>query len=900
MLIIVYGDFMDEMEPYVTWKREKGIEINMVDMVTVGSSATDIGTYIENEFNTNGLNYVLLVGDALQVPTNEVSNDSDNEYVYLLGSDHYADCFIGRISAESGTEVTSQINKIIEYERDYDNTNTWLENALGSASSEGGSSTGDDGESDAEHMDNIKIDLENYGYTVTSVYQSGGSNAQISAAVNAGSGIINYVGHGNESSWSNTGYSNTEVNNLTNDNKYPFIWSVACLNGNFKSTTCFAETWMRAVNGEIPTGAIGILASTISQAWADPMDAQDEMNDLLIESYATNIKRTFGGLSFNGMFHMVEEYASASGPEMADTWTLFGDPSLMVRTKTPADMTISHADIISVGETSFTVNCDAENALVSLTKTDAGETVIIGTGYIESGSVDVTIDPFTAPGNMKITVTAFNKVTYQTDVIVIVPEGPYVVLNDVIIDDAAGNNNAVLNNGESALLDVTLKNVGVEIASGVSADISSTSPDLSITDNTETYGDIAADTTAFADDAYNVSVIDGIPDQSIIPIDFIITDNDTGVWNANHNITIHAPELDLNFDHIDDTTGNGNGIMDTGEEVTIYFMAANNGHNIAVAGNCNINIAENASAVETELAVNELAAGNSELVGFTVNVDAGVPSGSSMPATLVYTNGMYSDSTNVNLPIGMQMEDWETNDFSSYNWQNDASTPWTIVGLNEANNDYPYEGDYCARSGDIGDSQTTVLEIHLNVITAGDLSFYKKVSCEDVFLGYYLDYLAFYLDGTMQDQWAGEVSWSQETYSIDDGEHDLKWAYEKDGYSGSAGSDAAWLDNIVLPPHDQVTIIQQHNMNVEAFEFSIMPNPAADMAHVNFSLDKKSDVTVSLMDMYGRTVRIIYDQECPEGKYNIAFNVRSLPSGMYIINMKANNNTRTKQLIITK
>jgi hypothetical protein len=892
---------MDEMEPYVTWKREKGIETQIAGMTTVGSTAADIGTYIENEFNTNGLNYVLLVGDAPQVPTNEVNNDSDNEYVYLLGSDHYADCFIGRISAETGADVTNQINKIIDYERDYDNTNTWLENALGSASNEGDASTGDDGESDAQHMDNIKTDLDNYGYAVTDVYQDGGTNAQLSTAVNAGTGVINYVGHGNVTVWNNTNYTNTDVNGLTNDNKYPFIWSVACLNGDFKENTCFAEAWMRATNGETPTGAISILASTINQSWADPMDAQDEMNDLLIESYVDNVKRTFGGLSFNGMFHMVEEYASASGPGMADTWILFGDPSLMVRTKTPADMTISHSDIISVGETSFTVSCDAENALVSLTKTDAGETVIIGTGYVQSGSVDVPIDPFTAPGNMNITVTAYNKVTYQTDITVIVPEGPYMVLNDVVIDDAAGNNNAVLNNGESALLDVTLENVGVETATGVSADISTTLPDCTITDNTETYGDIASDATASADDAYDISVVDGIADQTIIPIEFVITDNDTGVWNASHSITVHAPELNISFDHVDDATGNGNGIIDPGEEVTVYFLAENTGHNLTVAGNCNINITENASAVETDVAVSELTAGNSELVAFTVNVDAGVPSGSSMPADLVYTSGEYSSSTSVNLPISLQLEDWESNDFSSHYWQNDGTSPWTIVGLNETTNDYPYEGDYCARSGSIGDGETTTLEIIIDVTTAGDLSFYKKVSCEETMYGYYLDFLAFHIDGNMQDQWAGEIDWSQETSSPDAGEHNLKWNYEKDDYFGGlGGSDAAWLDDIVFPPHDQVTIIQQQHMDVKDFSFSIMPNPAADKAHVLFNLTEQSDVTIKLIDMHGRVISNIYDQESPQGKYNVTFDVNSLSEGMYMIFFNTGNEQKTGKLMISK
>ena len=38
------------------------------------------------------------------------------------------------------------------------------------------------------------------------------------------------------------------------------------------------------------------------------MAGQDEMNAILAESYSNNTKRTFGGLSFNGMNQMNDDY----------------------------------------------------------------------------------------------------------------------------------------------------------------------------------------------------------------------------------------------------------------------------------------------------------------------------------------------------------------------------------------------------------------------------------------------------------------------------------------------------------------------------------------------------------------------------------------------------------------
>jgi hypothetical protein len=896
MLIISYGDFMDEMQDFITWKREKGIDTEIIDVAEIGN-ANDIKTYIADEFSTNGLDYIILVGDAAQVPTTETGDDSDNEYVFLLGDDYYADCFIGRISAETGEEVTTQINKIIEYERDYQADNLWLENAFGSASNEGGGSQGDDGESDVVHMNNIRTDLELYGYTVTHVNQDGGTNTQISSAFNAGIGLANYVGHGDVTLWYNTNYTNTNVNALTNNNKYPFIFSVACVNGDFKNNTCFAEAWLRATNNSEPTGAVAFLGSTINQAWNEPMDAQDEMNDILVESYQNNIKRTFGGIAYNGMFHMLDEYpgSSQSGMQTADTWTIFGDPSLMVRTKNPSEMTISHAEVLNVGEESFSVTCDTEDALVSITKETLGETVIIGTAYVNGGSANVDIIPFDAPGEMKITITAYNKITYQSDVLIIVPEGPYVVVDQIIIDDEAGNDNMVLNNNETILLDINLKNVGIETAYSVNVNIDSENESINITDNTENFGDLNADAESLIEGAFELAAIDGIPNQTIISMIYTITDNESHEWTSSQFIKVFAPELEVNFSSVDDSDGNNNGVMDPGETVILSFEVNNIGDNNAIAGNLNLNILDNASTSEPDKDVTSLVPDDSEFISFTVQVEDGLNSGTLMPATITYTSGLYSAQLDVNLPIGLQIETWESNDFLSYSWSNDNTFPWTVVTEN------PFEGTYCAKSGAITpDSEgTSTLQINLNATSDGTISFYKKVSCMEEFYGFMFDYLAFYIDGNMQAQWAGEIDWSLESYDVTTGEHSFEWTYNQSGW-GNEGSNCAWLDEITLPPHDQLTAIQQTTANFEEFSFEIMPNPISSVAYFNFNLDTKAHVLIELIDINGKIIDIIYQQESNEGAYQVAYRVNHIPNGNYIIRLSKDNSIKTEQIVISK
>jgi Peptidase family C25. len=233
------------------------------------------------------------------------------------------------------------VNRTISYEMTPDPSANWYKKGSGFASNQG---PGDDGEDDDEHLDLIRDLLMDYTYVeIDQIYDPSGTVAEGEAAINEGRSIINYTGHGSNSSWGNgCPMNNTNVNGLENTNKWPFIWSVACVNGEFEQGTCFAETWLRATDDDgNPTGAIATLMSTVNQAWNPPMDGQDEMNAIFVESHSGNIKRTFGGLSFNGMNEMNDNYGS-QGYDETYYWTIFGDPSVVVRSDIPTGMSVNH------------------------------------------------------------------------------------------------------------------------------------------------------------------------------------------------------------------------------------------------------------------------------------------------------------------------------------------------------------------------------------------------------------------------------------------------------------------------------------------------------------------------------------------------------------------------------
>ncbi len=746
MLIIAYPDFMDAMNPYVEWKTQKGFNVEMVSVAEVGSSSSAIATYVENYFNENGLTFLLLVGDAAQVPSSYSSGDSDNNYTYVVGNDHYPDFISGRFSAESVAHVETMVARTLDYEKTpYVEETGWYGEAMSIGSSQG---PGDD-------------DFDQ------------------------GVSVVNYTGHGSDESWVTSGFNISNVNNLQNTGKYPFIWSVACVNGNFVPGTCFGEAWTRAtdVNGN-PAGCIGAMMSTINQSWAPPMEGQDAFNHILCELEEGVLNRTFGGISFNGMLRMNDTYGS-QGDEMTDTWTLFGDPSAIVRTAAPQQIEASHDPTLFIGATELLVNvADFEGAVAALTMNGN----LLSTGVISGGSTTLSFDGLEEVGEAKLVVTGFNGIPYIEDISVIVPEGPYLVYRAVEVNDASGNNNAVLDYNETANLSVELENVGVDAASDVTITLSTTSSYVTITDNTETLASLSAGESTVLSDGFAVTVADNVPDQEVLVFQLTIEAEDN-TWESQFSLPVNAPQFAVNDMQLVELTGNMNGRFDPGESAELKISVSNVGHSsiadilTSLVSSSNFVTIENA-----EYTISELAVGASAEAVFTVNASATTPVGTSVTFDFGMESGAYNAMKQFGIAVGLIVEDWETGDLSGFEWTLSGNSDWFIQ------EGTTYEGVNALQSGVINDNQETLLTLNYEVSEAGTLSFYYKTSSEQNY-----DFLSFSIDGVQVQSWSGENDWALFETEVEPGEHTFTWKYNKDAY-GASGSDCAWVDYIVLPP----------------------------------------------------------------------------------------------------
>ena len=886
ILIIAPEDFMAAMQPYADWKIRNGYNTEIVSTAAAGGNATAIKTYISNYYSEHNLAFIIIVGDNAQFPTPTVSgNKSDNYFTELVGNDSYPDIILGKISAENVAQVETQVQRFIQYEQNPTET-SHFPSFIGIASDQG---PGDNSEYDYQHIRNINNKLQAYTYTSGYEYfegSQGGLDAagnptasMVATGVNSGAGIITYCGHGGSDCWVTSGFSNSDVNALTNVGKLPFILSVACVNGEYHTGTCFAESWLRATNNGEPTGAVGFTGSTINQPWNSPMCAQDAMVDRLVGTVPADQKFTYGGIFFNGMIKMLDVYNDV---EVFRTWLLFGDPTLQLRTAIPEELIISHNTILPVGIPSVTFSSAVENAKITVTKGDE----IIGIGHIENGQFALLFSNTYLPTDtLHVLATATNYLPYEGTINFIPNDGPYVIIGNLeLTEQITPESNTVVNGlaeyGETLLVTPEIINIGSATANNVQVNITSDDPYVTLYNNNFSINTIAANDT-LTNQHFTLKVANVVPanHNTVIKLRMIFG-NDT--VNQSKTIKLYAPVPKILSGYVDDTAdGNGNNRIDYGETFRYCVKLTNDGNMMALPGHLTLdNPAGELSIPNTLANTQTLAVKGDTIISFLMTVNDTILDPTKSYLKAIYNVDGYTDTTYFLVKIGDVVEDWETASFTNMEWQNNSSIPWTITTQS------PYEGTYCAKSGAISHNGTTTLSISYQSDIADSISFYYKVSSEE---GY--DKLSFRINGTKKDEWSGNIGWTRAVYPVNAGTYTFTWVYSKD-YYGSYGKDCAYIDYISFPCGRINSEMGIEEYNQQSSWFSIWPNPATETVHIQMDTDNNG-CSYQLFDMSGKLL-----QGGRLTDNNDEIDVRNLVAGTYLLKVEdSNHQTQTTKIV---
>jgi uncharacterized repeat protein (TIGR01451 family) len=225
----------------------------------------------------------------------------------------------GRIPARTAADATLVISKIVNYERGT-SQGSWQQQALVVADQNVGVDFSGEADMAAALLPPSLVTTK----ILADAQSTSVVSQQILDAVNSGTLLVNYTGHGAEQQWSFSDLlDDTSASTLSNGGRLPVFLLMDCLNGFFHDV--YAESLSTALLLAPNGGAVAVWASS-GFTTAPPQAAMDQA---LLRTLAANPTQPLGRSILMSKLNVTD-------PDVRRTWILFGDPAMRVAFLTPS------------------------------------------------------------------------------------------------------------------------------------------------------------------------------------------------------------------------------------------------------------------------------------------------------------------------------------------------------------------------------------------------------------------------------------------------------------------------------------------------------------------------------------------------------------------------------------
>ncbi len=451
----------------------------------------------------------------------------------------------------------------------------------------------------------------------------------------------------------------------------------------------------------------------------------------------------------------------------------------------------------------------------------------------------------------------------------------------------------IVDAGDTVLLSVTLKNVSLTTANNVSMSLSDTLTSILMLDSLQAVGNIAAGASINLVNAFKFVVDSSVVDGSFI---YLLSKIIDPVDTFNSSIKLRVNTQRLKLGNITVADGN-NGILEPAETSALIAIIENVGGSAAINVEAKITTWDPYVTILSNTAnIPTIPSNSNRSAFFLIEAAANAPLGHLVIFDMhVTTSNGFARTFYICLTIGELAEKFETADFSLYPWQQGGIAPWHIYDT------IPQEGLHCAQSGLITHNEESSMFITLNVLNDGNISFYRKVSCEADNTNHNYDYLSFSIDGLEMNRWDGQTGWDKYTYNVDAGLRTFKWLYHKD-LSVSNNYDCAWIDYILLPTFGNpgLNINEIENSKTELLQN--IPNPFNGETVIGFNLSENAKVNLEIYNLNGEKLNTLLSQTLTKGSHTLSWDGTDsrgnhLADGIYYYRLNAGKFTATKKLI---
>jgi Peptidase family C25./Propeptide_C25. len=814
MIILTDTAFRKQIKPFVKWKTQKGfrVEVLFKGAEFAGDNFTAIKNTLANIYNSSTADnpppeYLLIIGDVSRIPYYTSGNYTDMYYGEFDGNgDYIPDMFTGRLPAKDTTEVKTVLNKIIQYEKfAFTASNKFYDNALITA--------GVDGDNAGYMNGQVYYGFNNYlnpsnrinGYHF---YYPASSSAKdsIIKIINKGISFLNYTGHGASDGWLYLNIKTPDIASMTNKNMYPFIISNACSTSAFYSTGSFGNKLVTTPD----KGAVGFIGCSDNSYWDE-----DYYWAVGVGAIATDPKYETTGLgALDRLFHTHGENASDWYISMGqvnyagnlsvsastsskkkyywETYNLVGDPSVIPIIGQPDTFNIVLPDTLPDNLTKYSFISEPFS-YVAISHFD---TLYDASFASASGSVSLDL-PGLSNDSCLMVITGQNREPLIKTIYFSNNNREFINLKSSAITDVSGNNNGEADYGESVMLNLVVSNAGTRAASGLFAKISSSSPWVSILNDSVMIGTLAAGGETSLTNTFPLMISGYVPDLGEITVDLILKDA-REEKRYKIDICTHAPSLDITGFLFDDSqTGNGNYIPDPGETVNLIFNVSNFGTSSSSGLFTISSPSADLILLEPTKSSGNLAAESSTDIKVPIKLSENISIGTTIQVSTQLNCGSINVNKDFSFKVGRIQESFESSTFHAFPWINRSVIPWKISAAD------PYDGRIAAQSGSITHNQSSSLSIKTYYNSSDSIEFWYKVSSES---GY--DYLYFKLNDVIVLRKSGDVPWTKAMIYVPEGYNKMEWIYAKDG-SVSSGSDMAKIDMIDFAQSGSVRYISK-------------------------------------------------------------------------------------------
>jgi hypothetical protein len=634
-LIITTDALAASYQVLADWKTDKGVPtvIRTVEYIAANArNGSDLSETVRNfvieAYTKWGITYALVGADTDKVPARfafsafydggkdlpvdmyfgNLDGDWNADHDAVFGefgvddADLYAEVYVGRLPGRNPTEANVLINKVIDYERPvfrtYGRKILLLGEVLFPADYDPGDPISLNG---ADILDYIRQSyMTSPNLTVKPMYETPalfpGPPPAIALtkqgtidSLNAGQNHVLHVGHGFRFNMSlgDASLVNGDADALVNGDRLANLYMLNCTAVAY-TYECLAEHFLRNPNG----GAVSCVGA----------------NDSAFPNASTYYMEEFYNLLLtDDVFHLGELFARSREPRTTfalmsdgvDLWTHYiytclGDPEMPLWSESVRVLSVSHPSNVNKGSNNITVTVldggtPVEGATVCLTK--AEEDYEVGTTNA-SGQVTRSFRAETT-GSIKVVVTGDNYKRYEGNVTV-GGTGVYMRFSSMTIDDdgaggTSGNANGVIEAGETVDFAISLHNSGTTTSGNVDIRFRTPTPGVTVVDSTTAATTFTAGQIKVLTNGVRVAFASSMSDEAIAAFVCDIRTGGVSTWRDDFKKEVHAPKLALVKLRIDDTgTGNGNGIVDAGEQFRLFYRSKNFGTGAYPTGNATV------------------------------------------------------------------------------------------------------------------------------------------------------------------------------------------------------------------------------------------------------------------------------------------------------------------------